>query len=192
MATIARKNLEVDLGNFQSIKPRWGLALAAGMSLILLGMLAVARPFVSSLAVELFLGWLLLVGGVVQIFHAIKERKQRGFGLALFTAIVTSIAGFVLLAYPLSGVLTLTLILSCFFFVEGVCNLSWAFKVRPKTGWGWLLFSGVLEVVFAAMIWMQWPSSAIWLIGFLVGFDLIMAGWSLLTLSLGSRSLMKN
>jgi uncharacterized membrane protein HdeD (DUF308 family) len=114
-------------------------------------------------------------------------KEWRGFLLELLSAVLYLGVGLMLLVDPLKGALALTLILAVFLLVEGIFKIITAFRVRDHRGWGWLLASGIVSVVLGVMIWAQWPASGLWVIGLLVGIQLLFTGWSLVMLALVAR-----
>jgi uncharacterized membrane protein HdeD (DUF308 family) len=166
----------------------WKWLLGLGILLVVLGLLLIAAPVVGTLAVAVLIGWFLIIGGIAQIVHAFMEQRWSGFLLELLSGILYGAVGLLLLVYPLAGVEALTLLLAAFLAVEGIFRIAMALRVRPVQGWGWLLFGGVVTLVLAILIWMQWPSSALWVIGLLVGVNLLFTGWSLCMVALAARS----
>jgi uncharacterized membrane protein HdeD (DUF308 family) len=170
-----------------TIQSHRSLFIFEGIAFIVLGALAVALPSIMTLGIELFIGWLFLFGGLVQGFRAIKSRQAPGFVPALISAALSIIIGILLLAYPLQGVLTLTVLLTIFFFLEGIIKMALSWQVRPVQGWGWLFLSGIFALALAILIWSGWPGTAIWAIGLIVGINMLFFGSSILTLALSNR-----
>jgi uncharacterized membrane protein HdeD (DUF308 family) len=165
----------------------WFLIL--GIALVALGGAAIAFPFIATLAMELLLGWILVLGGVVEIIQAFRTAKWKGFLFTLLGGLLTLGVGIILLIYPLTGILSLTLLIAAFFIVSGALRSVLAFKLRPLDQWGWLLFSGIVALVLGVLILAQWPEVAGWVVGVLVGIDLIFAGWTSIMLALAARRL---
>lgn len=151
-----------------------------GILFLFLGILAVVLPGIFTLAFELVIGWLFLIGGGVQAFRTLQNRHATGFWPSLISALLYIIIGVLLIAYPLSGILSLTILLAIFFLVEGIAKLILGFQLRPSPNWGWLIVSGLISIAMAAIIWGGWPFTAIWVIGLLIGINLVFAGISLL------------
>jgi uncharacterized membrane protein HdeD (DUF308 family) len=164
---------------------RWLLGLGAFLSA--LGVLLIVAPAVGTLAVDLLVGWLLMVGGVAQLIHAFMTKAWRGFLLELLSGALYAIVGILLVFYPMAGAQALTLCLGGFLAIDGVVRIGMALRLRPGHGWGWVLLGGIVTLILAAMIWTQWPGSAIWVIGLLVGINLLFTGWSLTMMALAAR-----
>jgi uncharacterized membrane protein HdeD (DUF308 family) len=116
----------------------------------------------------------------VQCVRAFQGRKEKGFVLSLISSMAYIALGVLFLARPLLGVMTMTILLMFFFFFEGIIKIGLALDIRPAEGWGWLAFSGLTAIILAALIWSGWPGSAFWVIGLLLGIDMIFFGTALL------------
>jgi uncharacterized membrane protein HdeD (DUF308 family) len=165
-----------------------GWLIFLGIVLILAGLAAIGMPLVASLAVEVIFGWVLLVSGVLQIIYSFSSRRWGNFSMRLLAGTLYLIAGIMLLAHPLRGLLTLTFLIGLLFVLEGICKIIGSFQIRHVANWGWLFFSGLLALLIGILIWRQWPSSAIWAIGVLVGVNILFRGWALTILALALPS----
>ena len=161
--------------------------LVVGILMIILGTAAIAFPFTATLATELFIGWILAISGVLGIVQAFRASKWKGFLWSLLSALLALGVGTLLLFYPLTGILSLTFLLIVFFISGGILRIILAFRLRPHDHWAWLLVSGILALLLAVLILSQWPVAAAWLIGLLVGIDLIFTGLTSVMLSLVAR-----
>lgn len=159
-----------------------------GFLFIILGLLAIALPGISTLGVELMVGWLFLIGGLIQGVRTFKAHNLPGFYPSLLSATLSIFIGILLLAYPLTGVLTLTILLITFFLIEGIAKIALAFQLRDLDNWGWLAVSGALALILAAIIWSGWPGTAAWVIGLLVGINMLFFGFTLLSMALSPNS----
>ena len=160
------------------------LMLFEGIIFVLLGFLAIALPGISKLSTELFIGWLLVFGGVVQLFRTFRSRHAPGFVGSLLTGILYTVFGVLLVLFPIAGILSLTILLTFFFIAEGVAKIYLAFQWRTFSRWGWLLLSGCIALILAFLIWSGWPSTAYWVLGLLVGINMLFFGVTLIALSL--------
>ena len=171
-----------------TIHVHWRLFLAQGIVLIVLGLLAVALPNIATLAIEILVGWLFFVGGIFRAVSVWQSRRLPGFGWALLSAVLAVVLGLVLILQPLAGVLTLTMVLIAIFIVEGIAGIVVAIEFRQHLrSWGWVLFSGLIDLLLAWLIWQGWPSSAGWAIGLLVGINMLFFGLSLVMTALAAR-----
>jgi uncharacterized membrane protein HdeD (DUF308 family) len=172
----------------EALSRNWGWLLALSLLMIVLGVFAIGAPVVATIAVQLMLGWLLVIGGIAQGIHAFMVQRWGGFLLQLLSAALYVVIGILLLVNPVEGALALTIVLAVFLIVEGIFKIVMALRVRDHAGWGWVLASGVLSLVLGVMIWAQWPAAGLWVIGLLVGVQLLFTGWSLLMLALAARA----
>ena len=153
--------------------------LVQGALMVLGGILALVYPIVSSVAVVLFLGWILILSGVVQGFSLIGAKDVPHFWLQLVSVVLSVIVGVLFIRHPGESLLTLTLLLIVFFMVEGVSKLIFALTIRPFPNWGWVLASGVIGILLSFYLWAKLPVTAIWLLGVLIGIQLICEGAAL-------------
>ncbi len=171
-----------------TIHAHWKLFLAQGIVMMVLGLLAVAVPNIATLAVEIFAGWLFFVGGIFRAISVWRSRRAPGFAWSLLAAVLSVVLGLILIFRPLAGVLTLTMVLVAFFIIEGIASIVAAVEHRQHLrSWGWVLFSGIIDLLLAYLIWQGWPSSAAWAIGLLVGINMLFLGLSLVMTALAAR-----
>jgi len=173
-----------------SLRAHWKFFMGEGVVLVLLGLAAIILPQVASITIAILIGWLLLMSGIVGLFSTFAARHAPGFGWALLSAVAGIVAGVVLLRWPLSGVVTLTLVLSAFLCVEGVVSILYAMEHRRELSgrWAMLLFSGVVDMLLAALILGGLPASAGWAIGILIGINLVLGGAALIAMALHARN----
>ena len=169
------------------IAEKWGWFLALGIVLIIAGLAAIAFPLLGTIAAKILLGWLFLIGGVVMIMHAFQAPGWQGFLWELLIGILYAFAGAYLAFFPFTGLITLALVLSVLFIIEGIFEVIMAVRVRPHDGWGFLLLSGIAALVVGVLIALGLPDSAEWALGLLVGINLLFSGWSYVFLALAGR-----
>ena len=168
-------------------KKNAGLLIFLGVLTVIFGVLAIAAPFVTGIAVSMFVGFLMVFMGIARVVHAVKS-KQWGTGIwGTIIGLLAVGAGLVILFRPGVGLAWLTLLLAIYFLVDGVCEIIAAFKIKPDQGWGWMLFNGVIALLLGIMIWRQWPVSGAWAIGVLVGVHILITGWTMIILGTGAR-----
>lgn len=170
----------------ERVREHRGWFFALGVGFILLGALAIVVPFAAAVVTSMVIGWVMIVGGLFQGFHAVQNRRWQGWGWALAGAALHVIAGGLVVAYPITGTLTLTLIFALFFAINGIVKLVRAFQHRAMRGWGWLVFDGLVTLALGVMILSGWPGTAVWALGILVGVDLLFNGSSMLVMALAS------
>ena len=190
MATDRSRLESVQAAVAASLHLHWRAFLIEGIVLLILGLFAIVIPNVATLAVEVFIGWVLLVSGVVGLISTFRMRSAPGFGWSLLSAVIAVAAGVILLAWPLSGVLSLTLILTAFLTVEGVASIMMAMTHRHgfSARWALLLVSGLVDLILAALIFLGLPGTAAWAIGLLVGINMVFGGAALIAMALAARN----
>jgi uncharacterized membrane protein HdeD (DUF308 family) len=173
-----------------AIHAHWKFFLAEGIVMLVLGLFAIAVPEVASLAITILIGWLFFVGGIFRSLSVLRHRGLPGFVWSLATAVLAILLGLVLLLRPIAGVLTLTIALVAFFLVEGIAAILLAVEHRRHLpSWGWVLASGLVDLLLAYLIWDGWPSSAGWAIGLLVGINMVFVGLSLVMTAIAARTM---
>ena len=162
-----------------------GALTALGAIMIILGLLAIAMPIGTTFAITFILGWLLLFGGIIQLGYAFSSKSMGGFALKILLAIISIIIGVFMLANPIPAVLTLTVLLTAFLIVGGIFAIIGAFAVQQ--GRGIMVFGGFMSLILGALIWSQMPISSMWVIGLLVGLNLLFSGFSMLATGMSWR-----
>jgi uncharacterized membrane protein HdeD (DUF308 family) len=174
----------------QSIREHWVLFLIEGIVLVVLGILAIIVPPLATITFTLFLGWLFLISGIMGLVSTFWARHAPGFWWSLFSAVLALAAGLVLLAWPVSGAVSLTLLLIVFFTIEGVLSIMYALEHKKELSgrWGWMLASGIIDLVLAAIILIGLPGTAVWALGLLVGINMLFGGSALIAMALHART----
>jgi uncharacterized membrane protein HdeD (DUF308 family) len=172
-----------------AVREHWKAFLIEGIVLAILGLAAIIVPQLASLAVTIYLGWMFLVMGILGLVMTFWARGMPGFWWSLISAILAIAAGVILLARPIQGVLTLTIVLGVFFLAEGVATIMYALEHRRELSgrWSWLVVSGAVDIIISGLIITGLPSSAEWAIGLLVGINLLFGGASLIGMALAAR-----
>jgi uncharacterized membrane protein HdeD (DUF308 family) len=172
-----------------AVREHWKAFLFEGVLLVVLGLAAIIVPPLASLAVTIFLGWTFLVSGVAGLALTLWARQMPGFWWSLISAALAIGAGIILLARPVQGTLTLTIVLGAYFLAEGVATIMYALEHRRELSerWSWMLFAGLLDILIAGMIISGLPGSAEWAVGLLVGINLLLGGASLIGMALAAR-----
>src|ERR1700722_1682900 len=172
-----------------SLQAHWRLFLTEGIALLILGVLAIVVPPIATIAVEVLVGWLLLMSGIVGLMATLRMRGAPGFWWSLISAVLGIAAGIILLRWPLSGAVSLTLILTVFLVLEGVVSIMYALEHKRELSgrWGGMLFSGLVDLLLAGIIFAGFPGTAAWAIGLLIGVNLVFGGSALIAMALHAR-----
>src|SRR5258708_10232472 len=173
-----------------SLRAHWKFFLIEGIVLLILGAIAVGVPPVATVAVELFIGWLILLSGLLGLVMVFETRGSAGFGWSLLSALLGIVVGVVLLIWPLSGVLSLTVMLTAFLTLEGVASIMYALAHRRESSsrWELMLVSGIVDLILAGLILAGLPGTAVWAIGLLDGINLLVGGLALIAIALQARA----
>jgi len=178
---------DVSAGTY-TLKHGWRTLAIAGGVVALVGMVAIALPFVAGISLALGLGALLIVAGVVHAAHAITARGWTGSFWQLVLAVVSVVAGALVLVNPFVGLASLTLLLVAYLLVDGITELWMARRMDDQPGRATVAFSGVISLVLAALLWSAFPADVLWAIGLLVGISLVMTGLSMAAVAYAGRN----
>jgi uncharacterized membrane protein HdeD (DUF308 family) len=172
-----------------AIRAHWLLFLIEGIILVILGLAAIIVPPIATLAFAIIIGWLFLISGIVGLITTFWMRHAPGFWWALLSAVIGIAAGIVLLGWPVSGAISLTLVLIAFFVVEGIASIMYAIEHRNQltNRWGWMLVSGIVDLILAGIIFFALPGSAAWALGLLVGINMLFGGTAMIGMALAAR-----
>ena len=186
--TLPQDKLPKDMS--AAVKAHWKAFLFEGIVLAVLGLAAMIVPPLASLAVTIFLGWMFLISGVAGLALTFWARQMPGFWWSLISALLAIGAGIILLAQPVQGTLTLTIVVGAYFLAEGVATIMYALEHRRELSerWSWLLVAGIMDLLIAAIIIVGLPGSALWAVGLLVGINLLFGGASLIGMALAARN----
>jgi uncharacterized membrane protein HdeD (DUF308 family) len=166
---------------------RWGLLLALGALLVLVGFLALGSSFVATMASVLFFGALMIAGGITEVVLAFSGKGWQGTALHLLMGVLAAVAGFLMLRAPLMGASALTLLIAAWLLVSGVGQAIHAAIDRTRL-WGLSVASGIIAALLGLMLIGQWPVSSLWFIGVYMGVRFICEGVTWVALALAVRS----
>ena len=190
MAEDYRSNAELLIeGAEQAARRHWPVLIVEGVALVLFGILALFIPLLVTLGMASALGWVFLSAGVAAIVAHFRLRRARGLRYLLFSAVLSLIAGLALLVKPLSGVISLTVIIIVCFALAGVAKLTFPlerFRHLPAYR-GWIRASGIVDLVLAALMFVDLPETALWAPGLLLGANMILGGAALIAVALLER-----
>jgi uncharacterized membrane protein HdeD (DUF308 family) len=173
----------------EAIRSHWIVFLIQGLIMIVLGLLAIGEPMVATLAVALFAGWLFLISGIVGLIGTVRAGGMPGFWWSLLSCLLAVVVGLYLILRPLTGILSLTLVVAVYFGAQGIVQIITAIEHRRVLpSWGWLIFGGIVNILLAALILSGWPGTAEWTLGLLFGINLLMWGTALVMTALACRA----
>ena len=163
-----------------------GFLLVFGTLWIILGIIAISAPLMTTLALAIIVGWVFIFGGAGQIIGAFANRVERGWPFQLLIGLLYLGAGFYLLRFPVGGAMTLAFFIGMLVLLAGILKIALALHMRGMPNWGWTLLSGVLSLLLGILIWRR-PVAAAWFIGLLVGINILFIGWSMVSAGLAAR-----
>jgi uncharacterized membrane protein HdeD (DUF308 family) len=179
-------NMSTAIAAIESRSPAW--SIISSILLVIFGLLAIGLPLATSFGVLLIIGWLLILSSAIQAVHAFQSQGIASMFWKLAVALLYLAAGIYLLGHPLLGIAGLTLAIGLFFIAEALMDFLAYFKARKFNGSGWILFDGIGALILGLLIWRQLPLDASWLIGTLVGINMVMTGITRLMISLTIRN----
>jgi uncharacterized membrane protein HdeD (DUF308 family) len=184
---VPEDQLRTQLG--AAVRRHWVLFLCEGIALVILGLLALLAPVIASVAATVFFGWLLLLSGIIGLISSLRARQAPGFVWSLLSALVAIVAGVLLLGWPLQGTVSLTAVLIAFLLVEGAVSIMYALEHRSGLSgrWGWMLGSGIVDLILGVLLFLGLPGTALWALGLLVGINMLFGGWALILMALHAR-----
>ncbi len=173
----------------RSLRAHWGLFIGEGIVLAVLGVAAILLPLLAGLATTIVLGWLLLLAGVVGLIAVFSTRSAPGFGWSLVSACLAVLVGGILLWSPLQGLMTLTIVMTAYFIVDGLSLISLALSYRRELSgrWEWMLANGIFDLLLAAIVISGMPGTLVWAFGLLIGVDLLFGAAALIAIALAAR-----
>lgn len=186
--SIATELAHIQQKMLQYLQLHCRLFLIEGVIFILLGFLAVAIPHFFSVVIVMLLGWIIVVAGAIQGSRAIFLRNMPGFYLWLGLGVLQIVLGYLLIADPIAGVFSFTMMMAVYFAIEGATKMYWAYRLRPLPYWNYVFFNGFTALAFAFVILTFWSETASWLLGLLVGINMIVMGWSMVKMSLSHKT----
>jgi uncharacterized membrane protein HdeD (DUF308 family) len=169
------------------IKRATGWSIALAVLMIIAGIIAMIEPGLAGVVITYVIGWTAIFNGFAQIVFAFRTHGGLHIALEVILGIIYIIAGIFILMHPVGGLLGLTLFLASFLLVYGIFALVLAFRMRPRRGWGWVLFDGLITILLGVLIWIHWPLNSEWVVGTLFGISIFISGVTRLMLSLAVR-----
>jgi uncharacterized membrane protein HdeD (DUF308 family) len=174
-SNLGKQVIDLDI---KAVRERRGWFMALGILMIVLGIVAIGAPFASGVAVNLLIGWLLVISGVAHAIHAFKATGWRGGLVQFLCGLLYFGVGLMMIMNPISGLLALTVTILVYFVASGIFKIILAIRAEHLPQRGWVTLSGILSMVLAIYVGSQFPSSALWLIGMLVGIEMLFSGWA--------------
>ena len=159
-----------------------------GIGMIVLGVVALVFPLVSTLAITLFVGSLFLIYGAMSLGLSFSVKGAGPFFGALLFSLASIGAGIFTLFHPLAGAVVLTLMVGVLFMMQGASEAVFAFELRPAPGWVAMLTSAIASILLAVVIFVRWPAISLVVLGVLFGVNFISSGIGLIMVSRAVKS----
>jgi len=161
----------------------WTLLLTLGILMIILGTIGLFQPIAYTVATAILFGALLLVSGGAGIVTAFRLEGWKGKTGTIVLALLYLGAGVLILLNPVIGALSLTLVVAAFLLASGTVKIWLGFSHREQSSWGWLVASGVISILLGILIYVQFPTSGLWVLGLFLAIELLFDGWALIMLA---------
>ncbi len=173
----------------QELTAKWGWFLVLGIILLVVGIIAAfTLPFATA-AVAIYIGIMMLIGGVIQIIHAFGVRSWGRFFYWLLAGLLYTVGGVICLLEPILAAAVFTFLLGFLLVVAGVIRVVVGFQSRTVKGYGWIIAAGIVTAIAGLIITTGWPANTLWVLGLFLSIDLIFQGWSWIGFSFGLRAL---
>ncbi|MFC5068201.1 HdeD family acid-resistance protein [Flaviflagellibacter deserti] len=171
------------------LRSKWKWLLLAGIALVAVGLIAAINVVSATVASILFIGAMMIAGGIAQLIHAFQVKTWKQSLLWILEGALYIVAGFLAFMNPLLASAAFTLMFALSVIAAGIVRIVAGFQIRPEANWGWLVAAGVLTLLVGALLLAGWPVNSLWIIGFLLAFDLIFHGVALVMFSLALRKI---
>jgi len=183
---------KVETGPVGIFKQLAGLSIGLAVLMIVLGLVAIVKPFAAGIGISLFLAWLIVLGGFAYLVYAFSAGHAGSFLWRTLIGAVYIVGGIYLVVHPAIALASFTIMLAAILIAEGVFQLVTFFDVRALPGSGWILFDGITTLILGALIAYPWPGSSLWAVGTLFGVNMLMSGFTRLMYSLAARKLLSS
>lgn len=162
--------------------------MATGIVLLVLGVLLLASPIAAGALIIKLVAAVLVLTGLAQLYQASRVPAGTGRIVALSLGVLVAGLGVMVWVNPEIGSGFLLALLMMFFVVNGLWQLTTAWRFRGVRGWFWLLLCGLVSLVFVYLLWSEWPLAGAWVIGVFIGINLLLTGIALVVLALAART----
>lgn len=180
--------IQLHMVGAEQLRKFWLRFVLLGVLLLLLGTIAVVASVAVTLVTMVFIGWLMIFGGVLQAAHGFTCKEWGGFFIDLLTGLLYFVAGLMIILNPAATAVTLTLMIALLLIFGGIFRIAMAMSIRFHNT-NWLLLHGIINILLGVSIWQSWPLSGLWVIGLFVGVDMIFNGWSLIMLGIAAKKM---
>lgn len=191
MSTMLASPLAESNAQIARITSNWYWYVIAGIVFLIGGFMGIAKPVIASLTVETMTAIFFIVGGILQAVQLFRATNTSSFIWSLLLGLLFIVLGVVLLRNPVAGLFSLTILAASFIGASGIVKLIYAFKLRPLSGWIWMLISGIISLLLAFIIFTNMAASAAITLGVLLSVELISSGIWILLIGFSFRKINK-
>lgn len=171
------------------IRKNRGWLLFMGIVMVILGTVGLSMEVTLTIVSVLYFGVLILVGGIVMLIDAFRAGEWKGKLWHILIALCYMAAAIVMIVNPAASAVWITLFLAGFFVVTGLFRLIIGFQSRGAvTNWGWIVFAGLISIALGGIIFAEWPVSGLWVIGMFIAIELILQGFSMISIAWAARA----
>lgn len=169
----------------------WGAPILTGIAFVILGILALGSPFLTTFTITLAVGGLILAAGLVQLVHAIRNTRAPGSSSRYLHSVIALVAGGVILRSPTVGLVGISIALMFYFLVNAAARWRLASDSEGIRGRGWIYASSLASFLLGVYMILDFPVSALWMPGVFLGVDLVIFGMSMVVGAFAIRSAVK-
>ena len=180
--------VDYDVSNISlEVRSKWGWFVALGIAFVLLGFFAFGNLITTTIVSVFYVGALMVFGACVDIIHAFQVKSWSGFFSWMLSGLLYGAAGIITFRNPLLAASTFTLVLAFTLIASGSMRIYSGFQIRPQSGWGWILASGIVTFAAGIVFVMGWPINTLWLLGMMLSIDLTFQGIAAIGLGLALK-----
>jgi uncharacterized membrane protein HdeD (DUF308 family) len=171
----------------ETLRPKWGWIVALGIIYSAVGLIALGSVLTATVASVFIVGIMMLIAGAAEVINAFQVKTWGKFLFWVLLGVLYIIAGLVTFENPLLAATLLTFLLACALIVSGIMRIILGFSMKRGMPWIWVMLSGVVTLLLGLIILNHWPVSSLYILGLLLGIDLVFAGASWIGMGLGLR-----
>ena len=166
----------------QSFKQKANWFILIGIILIVLGCLALGYQFIATVFSVYFIGSLIFIAGIIQVIHSFNIKEFGQTALWAIMGILYIFIGLMSFFQPIAVSSALTLLISLLLTISGFTQIFAAMSNRNLPRWGWIIFSGIINIILGLILMAGWPYDSIWVLGMFLGIDLVFQGFAYITI----------
>jgi uncharacterized membrane protein HdeD (DUF308 family) len=173
--TIATPSFE-PASRLEPLRTKWGWIVALGIVYMVAGFIALGSVMTATVASVFVVGIMMLVAGIAEVINAFQIKTWGRFLLWLLLGVLYIVAGFLTFENPLLAAALLTLLLGAALVASGIMRVVLGFSMKQAAPWIWVVLSGLITFLIGLVILAHWPVASLYVLGILLGIDLIVAG----------------